>query len=113
MMVNGRAEITRELSAAAAEQLQLRYRFAAAAADLYLQAKFSVVYQDIILGPHLTEVVQYYQSHPLHVVVLCPTPAVVAAREAGAGKNGLSRHNGCGPRPGVTRGDATARLMVG
>lgn len=88
MMVNGRAEMTRELSAAAAEQLRLRYRLAAAAADLYLQAKFSVVYQDIILGPHLTEVVQYYQSHPLHVVVLCPTPAVVAAREAGRGKTG-------------------------
>lgn len=88
MMVNGRAEMTRELSAAAAEQLRLRYRLAAAAADLYLQAKFSVVYQDIILGPHLTEVVQYYQSHPLHVVVLCPTPAVVAAREAGRRKVG-------------------------
>jgi predicted kinase len=88
MMVNGRAEMTRQLSAAAAEQLRLRYRLAAAAAELYLQAKFSVVYQDVILGPHLTEVVQYYRSHPLHVVVLCPTPNVVAAREAGRRKVG-------------------------
>jgi broad-specificity NMP kinase len=93
MMINGRAEMTQELSAAAAEQLRLRYRLAAAAAGLYLQAKFSVVYQDVILGSHLTEVVQYYQSYPLHVVVLCPSPAVVAAREAGrhkAGYHGLT-----------------------
>jgi predicted kinase len=88
MIVNGRAEMSRELSAVAAEQLWLRYRLAATAAELYLQAKFSVVYQDIILGHHLTEVVQYYQSHPLHLVVLCPTPAVVTAREAGRSKVG-------------------------
>lgn len=88
MIVNGRAEMTRVLSAAATEQLRLRYRLAATTAELYLQAKFSVVYQDIILGHHLTEVVQYYQRHPLHVVVLCPTPAVVTAREAGRSKVG-------------------------
>ena len=88
MIVNGRAEMTLGLSAAATEQLRLRYRLAATAAELYLQAKFSVVYQDIILGHYLTEVVQYYQPHPLHVVVLCPTPAVVTAREAGRSKVG-------------------------
>jgi hypothetical protein len=88
MIINGRAEMTRELSAAAAEQLRLRYRLAAAAAALYLHAEFSVVYQDVILGHHLTEVVRSYPFHPLHVVVLCPTPAVVAAREAGRRKTG-------------------------
>jgi predicted kinase len=88
MIVNGRAEMTRALSPAAAAQLRLRYRIAATAAELYLQANFSVVYQDIAIGHHLTEVVQYYQRHPLHVVVLCPAPAVVTVREAGRRKTG-------------------------
>jgi chloramphenicol 3-O-phosphotransferase len=88
MIVNGRAKMHRELSPEATAQLRLRYRLAAAVVELYLQAKFSVVYQDIILGPHLTEVVHYYQRYPLHVVVLCPTPAVVTAREAGRSKTG-------------------------
>nr|WP_234022889.1 AAA family ATPase [Sorangium cellulosum] len=88
MIVNGRAEMGFELSDEAQQQLRLRYRIAAAAADLYLQAGFTVVYQDIILGPWLAEVVQAHARHPLHVVVLCPGPAVVAAREAGRAKRG-------------------------
>jgi chloramphenicol 3-O-phosphotransferase len=88
MIVNGRAPMTRTLSPVAIAQLRLRYRLAAAAAELYLQANFSVIYQDIILGHHLTEVVQYYQHYPLHVVVLCPTPETVTAREAGRSKTG-------------------------
>jgi predicted kinase len=88
MIVNGRAEMHGVLSPEASRQLRLRYRIAATAAELYLQANFSVVYQDIIIGPYLTEVVQYYQHRPLHVVVLCPTPAVVMAREAGRRKTG-------------------------
>jgi ribose 1,5-bisphosphokinase PhnN len=88
MIVNGRAEMHHPLSPEADAQLRLRYRIAAITAELYLQAGFSVVYQDIILGHHLTEVGQYYQHHPLHVVVLCPTPAVVTAREAGRSKTG-------------------------
>jgi predicted kinase len=88
MIVNGRAEMTRKLSQAATEQLRLRYRLAASAIELYLQANFSVVYQDVILGASLSEVVQYYQHYPLHVVVLCPAPTVVAAREAGRRKTG-------------------------
>ncbi|WP_438024085.1 AAA family ATPase [Sorangium sp. So ce233] len=88
MIVSGRAEMDFELSDEAERQLRLRYRIAAAAADLYLQAGFTVVHQDIILGPSLAEVVQHYLPRPLHVVVLCPDPAVVAAREAGRAKRG-------------------------
>ena len=58
MIVNGRAEMTRELAAAAAEQLRLCYCHAANAVALYLRAKFSVVYQDVILGHRLMEAVQ-------------------------------------------------------
>ncbi|WP_437965810.1 AAA family ATPase [Sorangium sp. So ce260] len=88
MIVNGRAEMGFELSGEAEQQLRLRYRIAAASADLYVQAGFTVVHQDIILGPGLAEVVRCYAHRPLHVVVLCPRPAVVGAREAGRAKRG-------------------------
>ena len=88
MIVAGRAEMSAPLSAAAIEQLQLRYRLAAMAAEIYLGAGFSVVYQDIVLGAALAELVQQLRRHPLHVVVLCPTPEAVAAREAGRSKKG-------------------------
>ena len=88
MIVGGRAEMDFELSAEAYAQLRLRYRLAAVTAELYLDAGFTVVYQDIVIGPELTEVVEYYQRHPLYVVVLCPSPAVVGARETGRDKTG-------------------------
>src|SRR5262249_13439331 len=63
---------------------------ATAAAKLYLQAGFTVVYQDIIIGPALAEVVAIYAQHPLSVIVVCPRPEVVAAREAARAKMGYS-----------------------
>jgi hypothetical protein len=88
MVVNGRAEMGFELSPEALEQLRLRYRIAATVAGLYLDASFTVVYQDIILGESLAEVAGYLQDQPLHIVVLAPSPAAVAAREAGRHKTG-------------------------
>ena len=88
MIVGGRAEMTASLSEEAERQLWLRYRLAAAAAGLYLQAGFTVVYQDIIIGPALAEVAALYQHHPLSVVVLCPRADVVAARDAARAKTG-------------------------
>lgn len=88
MIVNGRAEPGRGLSPEFEAQLRLRYALAAAAAEGYRRAGFSVVYQDIVLGAFLSEVVALLPTRPLHVVVLCPTPLAVAAREAGRGKVG-------------------------
>jgi predicted kinase len=88
MIVNGRAEMNFELSAEAQAQLSLRYRIAATVAGLYLDDGWSVVYQDIIIGAALAEVVQQLRDHPLHVVVLCPSAEAVAAREAGRAKTG-------------------------
>jgi predicted kinase len=90
MIVSGRAEMELELSPEALKQLRLRHQIAATVAGLYLAAGFSVVYQDIIIGSDLAEVVRMLQGHPLHVIVLCPTPKVIAAREAGRGKTGYS-----------------------
>jgi predicted kinase len=82
MIVSGQAAMTVQLSAQAEQQLWLRYRLAATATDRYLQAGFTVVYQDIIIGPALAEVVALYRAHPLSVIVLCPRPEVIAARDA-------------------------------
>ena len=90
MIVNDRAEMERDFSAAAFEQLRLRYRLAATSADIYCQAGFTVVYQDIIIGAVLQEVVDMLKKWPLYVVVLCPSPEVVAQREAGREKTGYT-----------------------
>lgn len=87
MIVNGRAGITPRLSDGATSQLHLRYQLAAQAAHSYCQAGFTVVYQDVIIGPVLEDVVSWLGSaYPVYLVVLCPSPEVVAAREAGRPK---------------------------
>jgi chloramphenicol 3-O-phosphotransferase len=88
MIVGGRAAMTVPLSDEAKCQLDLRYRLAADAAQTYIAAGFSVVYQDVILGPLLAQVVRRYAGLRLAVVVLCPRPEVLAAREAGRAKRG-------------------------
>ncbi len=91
MIVNGRAEMEADFTDAAFEQLRMRYQLAADAADTYCRAGFTVVYQDIILGSVLREVADRLRTnHPLYVVVLCPSPDVVARREAGRGKVGYT-----------------------
>ena len=87
MVINGRADMTPDPSAEAVRQLRLRYRLTAAACDEYFREGFTVVAQDVILGDHLTEMVQLIQHRPLLVVVLAPRPEAVAAREAARGKN--------------------------
>lgn len=86
MIVNGRIDMTPGYEAEAFEQLRLRYRLAAAAAEMYCAAGFTVIYQDVIIGPVIQEVVDELRRQPLYVVVLCPSPEVVAEREAGRAK---------------------------
>jgi chloramphenicol 3-O-phosphotransferase len=80
-IVNGRLDMTPDAGPEAAEQLRLRYRLMAAACDLYAASGFSVVAQDVVLGPELHLVVGMLRSRPLHVVVLAPRVEVVAERE--------------------------------
>lgn len=88
LIVNGRAEMGVELSAEAERQLQLRYSLAAEVARRYAQAGFTVVYQDIIIGPTLSDIVGLLQPYQPFVVVLCPRPEVVAARDQARAKTG-------------------------
>lgn len=90
LIVNGRVELGFTLSAEALAQLQLRYDIATTVAPMYLAGGFTVVYQDIIIGQSLAEIVAKLQPHPCYVIVLCPAPTVVATREATRGKRGYS-----------------------
>ncbi|MEV0720240.1 AAA family ATPase [Asanoa sp. NPDC050611] len=86
MVVSGRAEMTPAPSDEAVRQLRLRYELAARTSDAYFEAGFTAVTQDVVLGEFLPEMVNLIRSRPLLVVVLAPTPAAIAAREAGRGK---------------------------
>jgi predicted kinase len=88
MIVTGREEMTERPTPGALRQLELRYRLAVDAARSYRDAGFNVVYQDVMLGEYLRNVVEMLGDPPPHVVVLCPSPEVVAVREAGRGKVG-------------------------
>lgn len=80
MVVKGRVEPAPD-DEEAIKQLRLRYRVAAAAADLYADAGFTVVLQDVIVGPLLAECVSLVRTRPLHVVVLAPSLDSVETRE--------------------------------
>ena len=87
-IVNGREEMTRSPSAEAVRQLRLRNELGAMVARRYHDAGFNVVYQDVILGEGLAFVVGMLGDVPLQVIVLCPSPEVVARREATRDKTG-------------------------
>jgi cytidylate kinase len=93
MVVGGRADMTPDPSPEALRQLSLRHRLTAEVADRYFEAGFTVVAQDILLGSHLTDVVEAIRSRPRLLVVLAPQPDVVASREAGRPKNAYREYS--------------------
>ena len=83
MMVNGRVPMEPPLTDEAFAQLKLRYQIAATAARQYCEAGFTVVYQDVIIGDILKDVVAMHRTEfPLSVVVLCPSPEVALQRDS-------------------------------
>ncbi|BFH39816.1 hypothetical protein WJ0W_003147 [Paenibacillus melissococcoides] len=82
------AQMLPEPSEEAIRQLRMRYRMAAAAADAYVEAGFSTVVQDVIVGPELSTFIEFINTRPLYVVVLWPRAEVVAARELSRSKQG-------------------------
>ncbi|CAG7647860.1 hypothetical protein PAESOLCIP111_05477 [Paenibacillus solanacearum] len=88
MIVNDRQEVHPDATEGQLEQLRLRYRLTAQAADTYYDNGFSVVMQDVVVGPLLHDFIAYVRSRPLYVVVLCPRADVVAKREAARAKTG-------------------------
>lgn len=92
-VVSGREEMTAAPTTEAFEQLRLRYRLAAGVADGYVEAGFTTVVQDVVIGPMLEEFVEMVRHRPLNVVVLTPSVEAVAEREAGRSKTGYHSVN--------------------
>ncbi|WP_460066227.1 AAA family ATPase [Streptomyces sp. YKOK-I1] len=88
MIVSGREEYVPGAGGEAEAQLRLRYGLSAATADVYAEAGFTAVVQDVVLGPALPAYAGLVRTRPLYVVVLAPDAAAVAAREAGRDKTG-------------------------
>ncbi len=91
MIVSGRETPVPPLTPEAETQLALRRHLASAAALAYARSGFTTVIQDLYLGGHLLEVVRRLVEMPLHVIVLNPSPDVVAERERGRSKSGYSQ----------------------
>jgi len=89
-VVNGYTAMTPDPSPQAVNDLRLRYKLAAAAADTYVEAGFTTVVQDIIIGNELHRFVQMLHTRPVGVVVLAPSAEVVAQREASRSKTGYT-----------------------
>ncbi len=81
MVVTGGAQMRPGASPEAERQLDLRYGLGASTANTYFDAGFTVVVQDIVMGPNLATYVERIKARPLHVVVLVPRVEVVAERE--------------------------------
>jgi cytidylate kinase len=81
MIVNGRAEMSSNPSTEALAQLSLRYRLARDTAVTYSEAGFTVVYQDVILGPLLCDVIASFTNYEVALVVLNPSLEIVAKRD--------------------------------
>ena len=107
-VVAGREEMTPDASSEAFAQLRLRYRLAAMVGDAYFVEGFTVVVEDVIAGPLLAECVELIRSRPLHVVVLLPSPAAIAAREAARAQTGYRAP----PDPTAAPSAARARWSV-
>ncbi|MEC3953645.1 AAA family ATPase [Nocardia sp. CDC153] len=85
-VVGGRREMSPNPDPEALAQLRLRHRLAARTADDYANAGFTAVVQDVVLGDMLPYLIGEIRTDPLYVVVLAPSPAAVAAREAARAK---------------------------
>jgi len=88
MIVNDRKEVHPDADKDELNQLRLRYRLAAQAAETYVKDGFTVIVQDVVVGPMLNDFISYISYRPFYVVVLCPDPDVVAQREAERAKTG-------------------------
>ena len=90
VIVSGSAPITPAGGEAMDAELRLRYRPSAMVTEEYARAGYTVVVQDVILGPDLATYVGMIGHRPLSVVVLAPRPEVVARREAERPKKGYT-----------------------
>jgi predicted kinase len=92
MIVNGAASMEPDLTLEASRQLALRHRLGCQVAERYLEAGFSVVYQDILVGRTLEEVAERLHHLSPTIVVLVPKVEVLAQRDRDRAKTGYGEH---------------------
>ena len=90
MVVNGRADMGPDASPEALAQLRLRYDLATTTADRYAAAGFTVVLQDVVIGPELAEFVDRIVTPDRYLVVLAPSVAALEQRERERAKTGYT-----------------------
>jgi chloramphenicol 3-O-phosphotransferase len=92
MIARGGAVMGPVLDAEARAQLTLRQEIAAEVARRYHASGFAVVYQDILIGQDLVDAVARLADLEPRVVVLAPSVAALAARDAARSKTGYGDH---------------------
>jgi hypothetical protein len=97
MVVSGRADMTADADpdGDAAHQLALRYRHGALLAASFVAAGFTAVHADNIYGAAVGEYLDGLRC-PRSLVVLCPRPDVVVARERARGTSAYAAWTGVG-----------------
>ncbi len=97
MIVNGRADMAPGLpvpsAGEASAQLRLRYHLAMGVAEGYCAAGFDVVWQDVIVGPELSALLDRLRHHPTYLVVLAPDVDTLRGRELARAKGGDRRYD--------------------
>jgi predicted kinase len=90
MIVNGAAEMGPVLDEEAHRQLALRHELSCDVARRYCEAGFSVVYQDIIIGPALAEIAARLADLKPRIIVLTPDASTLAQRDRARHKTGYA-----------------------
>ncbi|GAA2097447.1 hypothetical protein GCM10009841_09760 [Microlunatus panaciterrae] len=108
MVINGRADMTPQPTAAALAQLQLRYDLASHAADAYAAVGFDAIVQDVIIGRDLASFIGRIHTPDRYLVVLSPSVTALEWREEQRVKAGYV-HFSPGALDNVLRSE-TARI---
>jgi len=82
VVVRGRADMSPYGDPEAERQLSLRHMIAAHSANLYADAGFTVVVQDLFVGATLQPFLDQLLARPLSLVMLAPDVGTVMQREA-------------------------------
>ena len=85
IVAGGRWPKRRSMSAEAARQLRLRLRHACLLARSFVEAGFSAVVDDIVIGRRVDDLLEELCGHRFIFVMLAPRPEVIEHRERGRG----------------------------
>jgi cytidylate kinase len=88
VVVRGRVDMSPHGDPEAERQLALRHRITARTADVYAEAGFTVVVQDLFVGASLMPFLEQVSARPLSLVMLAPDVGTVMRRVSERSKVG-------------------------